>query len=911
VKIIVNDFNGETPIVSNRSLANGYASHAINCKLTSTDCESFEDIGNPFVLSKNPIINTIWLMMGPAPTYWMQFMQSEVAYGENIDLSLGTIPGDMTYRTFITGLSGGPQVTNLFYATDPSQRGSNAIGAYPYVTYPLGIASPTGIPAVIAPVEPSGTSTTYGYAAEVFVNNGMVNNPGSGYVLNDIISTNEGTIDSGLFPAQFEVTSINDTGGITGISLTYPGNFIIGGGPPAIGATTTGGTGTGATLNLTIITNSPTANNFTGFETEDYNNGAGSYRTWTVNSAGNWMINSGQGDLTVAYSENSFGLRASQSWSFEVDEQTDNNGSGEYPDLVTYLCGTYSGANYVTGPGVVLSKTDGSFTLYNSFSGNNGAGVTGTIIAQNLVSITGAPNESGSNANMYRIKVSAIQQTSSTTPGFTVTVTLALSSNPNTIISTLTGFISYVGEVFGIGTNHRGTHTNGNAAEFKNIVVTVLQPPDAVTSESTSYVYTYGTTKGSGANAIEEESGPSDPSQTITIYLDTTKNPVTLSPVTGTIPAVPAGQYITDVFLYRLAKQDDGSEVYQYDQRLNPSTTAPIPFTDTVLDEDLGDPITTTDYVPPPSNLEGILALPNGIMAGFFGNTLCLSTQNYPFSYPVGNQLPTDDPIVAIAAIDATVLVLTTGHPYTAYGSDPSAFQMSKETANQGCVSKRSVATHKRVGVIYASGNGLCFYRGQGALDLIKGPNDEPLFSLQQWQSLNPSSIIGVVHDDKYWFWFTRLDGTQGGYMLDFSGHGLIELDYHVTAPYVDHLTDKLYFVPDSSVYPINGSVVTSPTNVVSQWEYGPGFRIKLWERDEYLLPRPSSFVLARVRAEDYTDVQFTLSCERGTAYSGPVLNEDPFTVEAIAGIRWNMQMTGSSTINTMEAVESNAELMP
>jgi len=62
--------------------------------------------------------------------------------------------------------------------------------------------------------------------------------------------------------------------------------------------------------------------------------------------------------------------------------------------------------------------------------------------------------------------------------------------------------------------------------------------------------------------------------------------------------------------------------------------------------------------------MQGIIALPNGIMAGFFANVLCLSAQNYPYAFPVGNQLSTDYPIVAIAPVDTSVLVLTAAEPY-------------------------------------------------------------------------------------------------------------------------------------------------------------------------------------------------------------------------------------------------------
>ena len=978
MKLLVSDnFKGMAPIVSNRLLPPGFASLAVNAKLVSGDLDSYGDIGNPFQLAKDPVINAIWLMAGPAPDFWLQFTGTggDLAYGANVDVALGTIPGDSTYRSFITGLEGGPQQTNLFYATDPSQQGGNPAGSYPYVMFPLGIASPAGPPVVVAPAQPAGPTTQYQFAQEASVNNVTVvsGGGGSGFVVGDMPYVGTGTLANGFTQAagaaQVSVTSVDASGAITGLSLLAPGVYQLNAGPgsttidqaglslpaatvtvastamlPAAGSfmvessggnqtvsytgisgntftgcsggsgsvangaavqaqsaivPLSGGSGTGATVSVQCEHCS-----FNGFGT--YSTSAGGYYiSWSVQNGQYWEVSSGQGDVTAAYSETSFGLKAASGFTYQMDARDNQAASGGVPtDLVMYLCGTYSGSTAINGPVVILSDSDGTFTLYSAFSGTNGGAVSGTVVSQDSgLSISGN--------TWYRIKAVCTAQTASTTPGFSVVATLALQSDPGTVLSTLTGFIPYIGESLGVGTNHRGNHDDGNDGDFENVVVSVSQPASAVSSEAVSYVYTYVTTKGSGDNAITEESGPSDPSQTVVIYFDTSTNPVTLAPVSGSIPACPAGQDISAYNLYRLVSVSGGSEVYELDQTLTASSSAAVPWTDTVLDEDLGDALPSTDWGPPPADMQGILALPNGIMAGFFANTLCLSAQNYPFAWPVDNQLPTDTPIVAIAAIDSTVLVLTQAHPYTAWGSDPSAYSMSKETANQGCVSKRSAATHKRLGVVYASGNGLCYYRGQGDLDLIRMPGGDPYFSVEQWQALNPASILGVVHDDKYWFWYETVGGAMGGYVLDLSpaGFGLVALDFHVTAAYVDASTDTLYFTPDFSVYPINGAVVGAALNVLSQWEGGSGLRTRTWERDHFLLPRPGCFSMARVRGEDSASLQLPVSCENGTAFDGAVTGPGPFVMAPVVGVRWSVALGGASTVNTVELVERCEEL--
>jgi hypothetical protein len=918
MKLAVSNFKGEQPIVSPRLLPPGFADQVVNANLVSGDLDSFIDIGNPFQLSKPASINTVWLMEGPAPTYWLQFEDAEVQSGmTNIDLALGTVPGDESYRTYITGskyqytTSGpvantAPQQTNLFYATDPSQQGSNAAGAYPYVTFTLGIDAPADPPTVVQPATTAGPSTEYDASAPRSVNNAVVNIVGSGYTQGDILTGNQGTIETGLHGFQVKINKVTNLGAIDTSeppTLISGGFYSLGGDPPTTSATVTGGTGSGATFDLTVVDN-----NFPPYSVYNVNNGGSPpyYINWTINLTDNsWEVSSGQGDLTVAYSTQVYGLKTAPSWTYQADVYDNQAASGGLStDLILYLCGVYNGNSSIVGPGVVYSGSDGTLTLYSAFAGTNGGQLTGTIVQQDTSIGVLPPN------TFYRVKCDMEAETASTTPGFNCTATISTLSG--TVKGTVSGFVPYGGENLGVGTNHRGNHNDGNVGRFLNVVLSVQSPVTSIT-ETTAYVYTYVTQKGTPPNAIVEESAPSDPSPVVTFYIDTSTNPATISPITVTIPPAPAGEDIASYDLYRLVELSDGSEVYNLViAGLAASTTSPTIYIDTTLDVDLGVTLPSADWSIPPPNLQGITASPNNFMVGFFGNTLCPSAQGFPFSFPVDYQLATDMDIVAIGIIDATILVLTQGHPYTAWGSDPSALQMSKETANQGCVSKRSAVTHKRLGIVYASGNGLCYYRGQGALDLIRTPNGDPYFSIEQWKALEPSSIIGIIHDDRYWFWYNN-GTTKGGYCLDLSpaGFGLIELDFHVTSVYTDPSTDTMYFTPDNSAYPINGSIVSTALNVLSQWEGGTGVRTRSWTHTDNLMPRPVTFRLVQIDAEDFDDVSLTLASETGTAYNAPVTGPEPFIVSPQPGRRWTVSLTGQSRINRIQACESANELTP
>lgn len=901
MKLVVSSFKGELPIVSPRALPDGYCTQAINAKLVSGDLESYPDIGNFVQLGKTAEINTIW-KIGLNPTqFYLQWQPSEVALGTNIDATYGTVVENTAFRVFMTGLAGGPQQTNLFYATDPSQQGVNPAGAYPYVTFPVGIAAPADAPAVVPPTQ-SGMATVFEYSAPTSVNSGTVHTAGSGYATGDAVSPVGGTLEPALTGAVFIVTAIDGVGGVTGLRLSEGGFYAFNLGPSTSDVATTGGAGTGLTLDLTVSNNT-----FPPWNTPAHDNGSGYYAHATISSGGEWELSTGQGDIAVFYLLSPSTLATATSVQLQADFDTT---SADVPDILIEFAGTLvtSGTpNNVMGPTVQLSYVDGTFTLFSQVIGTNGGAVNGSVVSQVAVVVSAGAE--------YRVAINAVGRTntgSGINTGFQVTATLALAATPTVIIGTVTGFVASMGEMLGVGTNHRQAHNNANTAEFKNIKLTVSQAASTATGEATAYVYTNVTEKGAPPNDLMEESGPSDPSAVITFFLQTDPNTgvVSITPIQVTIPAAPAGQFIAMYNLYRLVQQLDGSEVFQFVAQLTASTTDPVIYTDTSLDSALGAPLQTAEFVPPNVKSQGIIALTNGVVAVFYDNVLSLSAQNYPYAFPIQNQLSTDYPIVAIAAVDTAIVVLTTANPYTAFGSNPSFYSMSKETTPAGCISKRSVGYHRKAGVIYASNNGLYAYRGVGQVEIIT----KDVFDYEQWTALNPASIIGAVHDDFYYFWYERASGQKGGYILDLrnDGFGLVELDFHVTSLYLEGENDFLQFTPDSSVYPINGAVVSTAQNYVGTWEFpGADPRPRSWTREGILLPRIATFQLCRVYADDYDDISITVGSEQGAAFSGPVTSARPFIITPRPGREWLMSVEGTSRARSLELVENAIEISP
>jgi len=969
VKYSAANFKGMMPLIGNTKLPDDWATTAVNCKLTSGDIEGYLDIGNPFQLAKPaPII-----ALERAPNLdWYQFTQTDLAsFAYEIRMIPGIVPGDTTGRRYITGYAangGVPQFTNTFFGTDPSQQGSNLLAAYPYATFPLGVPDPTAVPTASAP--PVGaTATAYDLAQMASVNNAVVAAAGTGYVVGDKAYISGGTLSPDFTQAngaaQVKVTTVSTSGAITGLTLLNGGFYTAGNGPGgSTGGTVAliGGSGTGATVTTTNVGNS-----FTGLGVFSYNNGAGSYSTWSIDSTQALFVTTGQGDLTVAYTTGAFSLQTAQTYTVLAKVRTINSGSGDFADLVVWLGGIYTGGRQLSGPAIVLSKTDGLASLFPSISGSNGGAVVGTAVGQQSVSVT--------DGVYYVVTAQMTAETAATSPGFSVMATIALESSPTAIVATLTGFVPYAGESVGVGSNHRGNHNDGNLANFKDIYISVSQPASEITVESTNYVVT--DVQNLPGDPLTQESGPSDPSATIDVDIDGTQSPPARAAATIVIQPSQSGRYITYRNLYRLVEDSSGDETYTLvtvlaafnltgvtgafttGETVTGSTsgatatvisynagvlilsncaglfsigetitgsisqatglfassacsTTTITYVDSASDSDIGpDILISQTWAPPPAQMQGIVAGPNGIMFGYVGNILCCSAQNYPHAWPVENQYATDTNLTSATPIDTSLLLTTMSFPYTAWGTDPSAFSMSKEVSIQGCVAPRGVVTQKR-GVVFPSGNGYCYYKGQGILDLVRPVDNKPPFSYEQWQALSPSSIIAIMHDD-YLFWFSTSGTYTGGWVLDLNTGGfcLIQLDFHVSCLYLDKATDTLYLVPDYSVFPINGSVVAAPVNVVSQWEAAATYRSRSWTRLEKLFGYEVSFQKARIQSANTGTVSLNAYSEQGTAYNLAVTQQGSFCVACMPGFRWNfgMTMTGAILINTLELAESIEEL--
>lgn len=422
---------------------------------------------------------------------------------------------------------------------------------------------------------------------------------------------------------------------------------------------------------------------------------------------------------------------------------------------------------------------------------------------------------------------------------------------------------------------------------------------EVVETTATAYVVTFN-------NDLGQEGPPSLPSKT-KLRSDGAEATVTM-PTTA-----PAEYGIVSKNLYRAVTGATGTVFVLVAAEIALATAT---YVDALDDAEIAnnDILESDEWDLPPDDLEGIIALPNGIMAGFRRNQLCLSEANRPHAWPVRYRKPVDTDIVAIANIDNTIVIGTKSFVYTATGNTPGSYSMSKPGEPQACVSKRGMVYLTDVGVVFPSPDGFMVCAGSaGQVSNLTSS----MFTKRQWQALHPESIICAVHDGVLFFW---CDGPNpdSGYALDIQkdGFGLIRLSHHASAVHVDPLTDALYLVLDANSEPTDvllpepGTAPTVNGKKIYEFDAGSGSLVFRWRGKLNLMPYPVTFEIAQVRAPSYANIVLRVYGDGALIHERVLTNIREFVLPAFDTYDTvELELIGTTTVRTVQVAEDVQEL--
>lgn len=362
----------------------------------------------------------------------------------------------------------------------------------------------------------------------------------------------------------------------------------------------------------------------------------------------------------------------------------------------------------------------------------------------------------------------------------------------------------------------------------------------AETPELRKYVLTYVAKYGE----VEMESAPSLPSVDTVSWRSGQRVILTSMPTgpgTGDFNIIKKRIYRTNTSLT--------SAEYQFVAEVDLAQTT---FIDEIPDTDLGDVITSEDYDMPPYDMVGIKPMANGILVAFRDNEICFSEPYKPHAWPIAYRLSTVDPIVGIGVYGIMSLqpfsfavILTEKFPYSVRGQTPDTMIMDQIELPYPCVSRRSIVDMGKLGVAYASIDGICVASAQG-IDLITGTNDGWIITPEQWRNKNPKTMLCTRWDHYYMGWYEQEDGTIEGFMFDFLNGDLTHVDLFATAAHLNPISGNLYVVgPDQDATPSEAQA--------RFWDFFDfGQLTATWKDKRRFMPVKQSMTAARIDSEAY-----------------------------------------------------------
>lgn len=264
----------------------------------------------------------------------------------------------------------------------------------------------------------------------------------------------------------------------------------------------------------------------------------------------------------------------------------------------------------------------------------------------------------------------------------------------------------------------------------------------STTNQTRAYTYTW-------VSGLGEEGPPAFPG-IATGKLDATWNITVSAPTAGDIE----NRNLTHTRIYRSVTSIQGVASYFLVVELPIATlTYADVLTDAmiVLNEQLG----TLDWFPPPTDLEGLVSMPNGMVAAWRKNEVWFCEPYYPHAWPLRYMIAVPNDIVGLGVIGQTLIIMTNGHPWSATGIDPSSMALAIIQPLEACTSRLSIVNTPN-SVLYCSPNGLINITASGAQNVTKD-----IILKDQWaHMLYLDSVCAAYIHQSYYAYSIALSGV-------------------------------------------------------------------------------------------------------------------------------------------------------
>ena len=331
--------------------------------------------------------------------------------------------------------------------------------------------------------------------------------------------------------------------------------------------------------------------------------------------------------------------------------------------------------------------------------------------------------------------------------------------------------------------------------------VPAVAAPEAQTDSDVfvtrSYVYTYVTVYG-------EEGPPSPP---------TTADGVdgglwTISNMLGE-PEDDKRRLLARKNIYRTVPAESGTAVFHYVGSVGLNT--PV-YYDRDLDADvaLNRTMDCLNYFPPPEDLSGLTAHPNGFFVGYSGRDIYFSEPYLPHAWNPSYVVSTIGEIVGFGVFGTTIVVCTNSFPYTATGIHPQAMVLTQHDTAEPCLSRYGIVSMP-FGVYYPGPNGLMLAGPQGFNNSTKD-----LMTKEEWQNrYQVKTFDGARYQSQYVAMYNRTKGIM--FAPDEPLAALVDIDLaggtsepdEADSIFTDEYSGKTYLLSSCDMYewnPVSGA---------------------------------------------------------------------------------------------------------
>jgi hypothetical protein len=392
---------------------------------------------------------------------------------------------------------------------------------------------------------------------------------------------------------------------------------------------------------------------------------------------------------------------------------------------------------------------------------------------------------------------------------------------------------------------------------------------DPATTETILYAFTWVTSLGEESKPSPVATGKWSPGCIMNLTL------------TG---IVPAGRLITSKRIYRSVTTLTGVTELFFVAEIAAAATA---YSHNMDVDPPVEAISSTDFDTPVASLQGLVAMPNGMMAAFSGRDIYFCEPYKPHAWPDKYSLHVNEKIVGLAAFGSSLAVLTKGQPTIIQGIHPSAMAMEKIEVMLPCVAKRSIVD-MGYAAIYASTDGLVQISPSGA-QLISSA----LWTKEQFsRDIAPASIRAGFMANRY-----VMSYQPGGV----GSRKLLVVELAEGAAFVspadeDQIIDFFYHVETGRLLGLKSDGL----NVMSLDDPSGTFKSYTWKSKPFRLSAPTSFGVALIDAVPPDSGVPVFSCK---IYGDGVLISTISTTNKIDRIAdtpaevWEIEISGNYTV--------------